>query len=523
MMNSLSLRWIPVLGFLLISPSAFGSGPAGPPTGTDAEETQGGLALSLREAILMAFRNHAEIQVALLEEAARGSDIAIARSPYDPRFTGGADYNKSDYPTDDTGIFGGNELGISQSERLSFRSEVSQRFFTGTRAAVSLTSNLNRGSIVFQGIEFGRRTELRPRIGLTLTQPLLRGISIQSNTADIRLAKNSYSMSGLDFRQLVDGILAEVERRYWEAVFTREYLSVREASLESAREILRISEARLRVGDVPRLEVITAQADVATQEEGIIRARNDLENARDRLAQIVLEPDWRQVGRRTLRPTDDPTLVEWELDQEASIRTALERRPDLEKSRRELEQVTIRHRRAKHELLPTLNLTGTVGSSGLGRAPGNAFSEMLSGEFLDWGVGLALEVPLGENRLARGNLNRLKYQKRQARIRLKDREAGILYEVRAAVRSVRSARERVRASEAARSLSERRLEVEQAKLSEGATIANAVLEAQEDLLAARSAEIRARIDYRLALSLLQKAESSLVDVHGIRIEKEEKE
>ena len=502
------------------SPPAQASDPPG--ARVRAPARGGGIALSLRDAILMAFRNHADIRVARLEEAVRGADIAMARSPFDPLFTGGVDYRRSEIPLDDQ-PFNGNELGEIRNETLGFRSEVSQRYYTGTRAAIALTTSLDRGETFIGGIAFNDRTELRPRLGFTVTQPLLKGFSIKANTSDIRLARNAYSMSIMDFRILVDGVLADVENRYWEAVFAKENLGVREKALETARAVLGTSEARFRVGTVPKLEVITAQADVASQEEGIIRARNDLENARDRLAQVVLEQETGGVGLRAISPTDEPALEEIDPALEESISIAMQRRPDLRKSRKELEQLGIQRRKAKHELLPSLNFTGTIGSSGLGLDTGNAFKEMFSGDFLDWGVGLSLEVPLGGNRFAEGNLARFRNQERQLRIRLRNREVTIHYEVREGVRGVHSARERVRAAGAARILSEEVLEVEQAKLNEGATIANAVLEAQEDLLTAQSRELRARIDYRIALSLLQKAESTLLDRHGIKIEEEESE
>ncbi|MCZ6691988.1 MAG: TolC family protein [Planctomycetota bacterium] len=500
---------------LLICPAVHAAPQGGEPPGKPSA-TGGGLALSLRDAILQAFGNHPDIHVARLNQAMRGADIAIASSPFDPRFVSGVNYSRSEIPIDDF-TNGRNELGSIENENWRLSGEVNQTFYTGTRAALSLGSTFDRGETFIGGLAINDRSEIRPRLGFTVTQPLLKGFSLQANTADIRLATVAYSISALDFRLMVENVVSEVERLYWDAVHARGNLSVQGAAVDSAQEVLNISEARLRVGDVAELEVWTARANLATQEEGRIRARNDLANAEDRLAQIILRPEWRRVGRRAILTTDEPDLVEEEVDLERSLERALERRPDLRRSERQLEQARIQHRKAKHELLPTLNLTGTVGTSGLGKDPGNALSEMFTGEFIDWGVGLSLEVPLGANRFAEGNLKKLKHRKEQAQVALNSLKAGIIYEVRQAVRGVASARERVRAAEAARELSERRLRVEQAKLREGATIAKEVLDVQEDLLAARSAELRARIDYRLALSLLKKSESTILSTHGVRL------
>ena len=515
-------RWVWIAGFLLgfvLFPQAWSA----PPDGLQPQEEKlptGGLALSLQDAILMAFKNHADITVAKLEIPVQGADISVARSLWDPRFVGSGSYRESEIPIDDQPTFSGNTLDKSENTNILFSAEVTQRYYTGTEASVFLRSSRNRGQTFIGTISLPPVTELRPQLGVAVTQPLLKGLSISANKADIQLAQNNYAMSRLDFRLVVEGILADVENRYWEAIFARENLQVKQASLVTAQEVFRISQARFDVGDVAELEVITAEADVKAQAEEIIRARNHLENAEDRLAKAILPPDAQEVGRRQIRPTDEPTMEEVDVDLQVSIETALERRPDLRRRRRELRQASILQRRAQHDLLPTLNLTGSYAVNGLGRDPGNAYKEMFTGDFADWGVGLTLEVPIG-NRLARGNLQKAKYQKQQAEVRLNNQEADIIYEVRVAARSVQSARERVRAAEAARVLADRRLEVERAKLEEGATIARAVLDAQEDLLAAQSSEIRARIDHRLAMTALQKSESTLIERHGIRLPDED--
>jgi outer membrane protein TolC len=488
----------------------------------DSEETLG---LSLRDAILRAFHNHPDLRVAELDVAIRGANIPGAKSEFDPRFTGGASYRRSVTPTNEyvAGTEAGNVLGESNARNLNFTTGVGQRYFTGTQADIQFESNANKGSIVIESIDFGSRAEIRPRLGISVTQPLLKGVSWSANLSNIRLAEKDAMNSRLDFRLLVETVLADVENRYWELVFARENVRVQEASLETAQEVLRISDARFKVGDVSELEVITARSEVATRQEAIIKARNDVENAGDRLAQVIFPPDQRTVGLQRLVATDEPSSEETAPVEGSSIARALENRPDLAKTRNELEQGQILLQKAEHEILPTLNLRGTLGTSGLGLDPGNALSVMLTREFYDWGVSLNLEVPLGGNRAAKSDARKARHQVTQAEIRLRKLETDIRYQVREAVRGVDSSMERIRAAEAARILAERRLEVEKAKLEQGASIARDVLEAQETLLAAQSAENRARIDHRLARVMLQQAEATLAEGHGIQVGEDENE
>lgn len=473
--------------------------------------------LSLEEAIARAFRNHPDIRINELSVALAGTDIKGAHAEFDPRFTGSVNYRESDTPTDQF-INGDNILGTAKSRNLNWSASVNQRYFTGTAASLDFSLGRDKGSVVIQNINFGSRAEIRPRLGLSLQQPLLRGISWDANLANVRLAEMGEEMSRLDFQTLVETIIAEVETAYWQMVGARQTLAVVEKALESAEAVLRISEERFKVGDVAELEVITAQSEVATQEEAIIRTRNDLENARDALAKLVLPVGPGQVGREEFVPTDEPRVEEIEVDEEASIRRAQDGRPDLKRTLKQLQQAQIQLDKARHELLPSLNLTGGLGTSGLGKDTGNALAVMMDRDFIDWSVGLALEVPLGGNRAAEAARDRARITKMQAEITLRKLERDIAYEIRTATRAVQTGRESMRASEAARVLAEKRLDVERAKLEQGAAIARDVLEAERALLDSRSREIQARIGYRLAILRLRQAESTLLKEYEIELE-----
>jgi len=88
-----------------------------------------------------------------------------------------------------------------------------------------------------------------------------------------------------------------------------------------------------------------------------------------------------------------------------------------------------------------------------------------------------------------------------------------------AVARVRADLKRIEATQAARRLAAESLQAEQHKLREGLSTSFLVLQAQAQLAAAHSAEIRARAGYNQSLIELARAEGSTLRQHGIVVDR----
>jgi outer membrane protein TolC len=85
------------------------------------------------------------------------------------------------------------------------------------------------------------------------------------------------------------------------------------------------------------------------------------------------------------------------------------------------------------------------------------------------------------------------------------------------VRAVQTNFERVGARKAARELAEQKLEAEESKLKVGLSNNFFVLNYQRDLALAKTAELRAMIDYTLSLGQLDKAMGVSLDKRNIHM------
>ena len=103
---------------------------------------------------------------------------------------------------------------------------------------------------------------------------------------------------------------------------------------------------------------------------------------------------------------------------------------------------------------------------------------------------------------------------------LKRLEQDVIIQVDNAVGQVQTNFKRVEATRVASRLAEESLKAEEAKLRAGASRSFLVLQAQSQLAAARSADIRARADYSESLVDLARVEGATLQQHRIVLDDE---
>jgi len=148
-----------------------------------------------------------------------------------------------------------------------------------------------------------------------------------------------------------------------------------------------------------------------------------------------------------------------------------------------------------------LRQSGALGGGIIGTSPGSYLDVLRSLGALDyptWSVGVSVTLPIGE-KASDAAYARAQVEQRQQTARIQQLELAVAAQVTRVVEQVRSAEEQVRAAMAARELAQKRLDAEEARRAAGLSTNFLVLQAQRDLAAAQTAELRARLDHRKAL------------------------
>jgi outer membrane protein TolC len=351
---------------------------------------------------------------------------------------------------------------------------------------------------------------------VNLSQPLFRGLKIDAGRQQLRVSKNNREISDVAFRQTVINTLANTKTLYFDLIAAIDNLEAQRKSLELAQKLLSENEIKVRVGTLAPLDVVEAESEVASREEGVIVAENQLAEAEDALKLAIFPEHDAATWSLRIVPTDRPSTERVDVDVDAAIAKALEQRTDVVSARKRLQNSEYTLEYAGDLTKPAIDLVAGVGSVGVGGTflvreglggevtqtiPGgysDALGDVFGLENPDWSVGVQVSIPL-QNRSARAQKARAQIALDQARTSLTRLEMLVAQAVRTAGRAVETNYKRVGTTQAAQVLQDRRLDAEQKKFAAGMSTSFLVTQAQRDLALAEVAALRAAADYRKSI------------------------
>ena len=133
--------------------------------------------------------------------------------------------------------------------------------------------------------------------------------------------------------------MRQVRNAYWNLVGARYNLVVAQASLDIARQTLRDNRTRVEVGTMAPIDIVQAEAEVARNEETAIIAAAQIDQFEDALRALIFDPKQPEMLDDRPRPhRAAPQLpAAQDVDIEAAVQTALEKRTDLIQQRKSIE------------------------------------------------------------------------------------------------------------------------------------------------------------------------------------------
>jgi outer membrane protein TolC len=484
------------------------------PIPTERRET-----ISLADAAVRALQSNLDISISRQNRESRLADIIIEQSKFDPTLSINGQYNRTVNPLNRP-VFGGTVGVLDQITTFDQRShsltvDAQTNLITGgnfdinySPARNSVNQNVARGFLFNPSWTGG--------LAFTFTQPLLRNAGIAINKTFIKVAQNNAIVEQHVFRDRVMTVITSVEQTYWEVVFANENLKVAQAALKAAEELLAANRAKTKAGVMSIVDVLQAEAAMASRVEQVLVAEKAIRDQEDQLRRLLNpgEEDLRQDVRLT--PVDPPVTVLEPLSLQEAIDTAIEQRPEITQAKKNVETGELNKQFARNQLLPTLSLQGTIGLAGLGGDYGESFTRNFSGDFYNYGAGLVLSYPLG-NRAAVNTYSKRKLEAQNAEVALANVRQQIIVGIREAVRRVQTDFKRIETTRSARIMAEKQLQAEQERLKVGLSTTRFVLEFQRDLATAQGNELRAVVDYNKSLSNLSRHKATTLDRYHLEL------
>ena len=159
--------------------------------------------------------------------------------------------------------------------------------------------------------------------------------------------------------------VAAVKQAYWTLKASLANVTVQQRSLELAQELARENKVRVDVGQIPPLDLVQAEAEVAQRRENLIRAATAAEDAEDALRRLIVDPADVSFWRVRIDPAEEPTPVGPAPDVDAAVAQALDRRYDLARAGHELDNAKTTVDFLRNQRLPDVRLETSYRGSGL--------------------------------------------------------------------------------------------------------------------------------------------------------------
>lgn len=358
--------------------------------------------------------------------------------------------------------------------------------------------------------------------GLTgsLTQPLWRGFKIDNTRASLRTNRLSQQNDEIALSATTVTTQASVRNAYWDLVNAIQSVEAAQNSYDIAARLVQDNQARVEIGTLAPIDIVTAQAEQANRRLALVQAQAAVRTTELALKRLIVSGTDDPLWTASLNPVDRPAATPEPINLEAAVGRALANRTDLQQSMNNLKISDINLENQVDATKPQLNLTVNYGLTGVGgptvvRSTPDPITGLIqtnrieSGYFdalrnitgfdaPNWTVGVNFAYPLGRS-AQEATVARTKLSVEQTKANVKALELQIATDVTNAALNVQSTLESVQATAVSRELALKRLEAAQSKFEQGMATNYEVVQAQRDYADARNNELRAILNYRKAL------------------------
>jgi outer membrane protein TolC len=499
------MKWCSLLVLLLF---AFGTAAA-----QETETQPGAEVMTLQEAIDLALENNLDIKTEEYNPEISDTFVANEEARFEPLFSGNLSNENSDIPT-------GSRLageGTLTNENLAYNLRWDHLLTFGTAY-----------NIVFDNSRFTTNqlfSSFNPRFDSTLfanvRQPLMRNFGKDITLTPVNIAKSDRLASDARLHQRVLNVELQVTQAYLDYAFAQAEVEVFKQSLIFAQDLYENNKKQVEVGTMAPLEVLVAEAEVATKEQAIIAGEVAIKNREDILRTLVYGDRVQDWNKTIAIPLERPNFVDISVTEEQAIDIALRDNPDIKALEMDLQSNNLTTKLARNRMKPLMDLTGSFGYTGLGgdqlvfggdifnpvpigTVPGN-YGDALGNlwENPTWNFGLIIELPMG-NKNAEADYVRADLTEKQTKTILESTRQQLIMNIRTALRNIKASLKLIESTRVTVVLQEKKVDAEQKKLNVGLSTNFVVLDFQDDLAQARSGELAAIIAYLKNVAQLER-------------------
>lgn len=482
--------------------------------------------LELDEAIAAAIRSNLEIQIEAIAPQLEQDRTLQAIGEFDPAFESRFRYDNLDTPQSSQEFVGtggdrfanGNLLTrtrVFAEDNVEGKVGIVGRLRTGTQYDFGVRTNRFINDLTRDPTVGQFNPEYRTFTGLTFLQPLLRDFGREANEAKITVSHRNEEIAEQVFRQTLASIVKEVITAYYDTFLAYEDAMVKRFEVEVLRRMAVEKRDQLELGTATEVDAAMVKSALAESYERFLLARQTLLTKNGDLL-MLMQQEFEFESYPVFLPIDAPNAHLPELDPHSFAREAMKNRPEYLIAVENVEKLGIVLKYRENQVLPRVDLEGTLGYSGLSGSYGAAFDQAYEGQGHEYGLGIVVSVPLG-NTEKKALVAETENQRRQALIQVKKEELETSILINRHITAVQTHEKRLNAARMSTRIEMENLEMARESLEKGTISESALMKVERDISETRLRQYAAAADLQKSLADLYETSGTLLAHYGVNV------
>lgn len=395
-----------------------------------------------------------------------------------------------------------NNLSIRQGELSVQQSEIElntaqNRRLPGVSASVSESFSAGR-SLLGNNTYATNTNSTSSNLHIGADVPVFQGFQIKNNIA---LSKLNLAAATADLEKAKDDIRVAVAQAYVQVLYNMEILDVAKSQVEiDSLQVVRLTEM-LRNGKASAAELAQQKASHAQSSYQLTQAANNLRISLLDLSQLLELPN--PEGFSVVKPSAAALDLRLVGDAADIYADAVERKASIQAEKLRVEAADARIAVAKGAFLPTISLSGGLGTgyytSSLGSSA--SFADQMKNNFSQQ-LGLSLSIPIFARLANRNNLRSTELSARTQELQLENAKKSLYKEIQQAWYNALASQDRYASSQMVRDSASESFELVSAKYENGKANITEFNEAKNTLMRAESDLVQARYEHLFQTRLL---------------------
>ena len=238
------------------------------------------------------------------------------------------------------------------------------------------------------------------------------------NTNQVRLNALNEEQAALSMQQTANSLQEQIAQLFVQILYLREAITVEQQSLQTSIKNEQRGQQMLEVGKMSKADLAQLSAQRSADEYSLVEAKTQLANYKLQLKQL-LELTGGQEFDIAAPTTADAQALGDIPSIESVYSQALTLRPEMHYAELSLRQSELQQQIARAGRMPTVSVTGGVGTS-TSSNNSNGWGEQMKTNF-DASVGLGVSIPIIDQRRTKTAIRKASLQREQALLDQQDR------------------------------------------------------------------------------------------------------